>query len=170
MKRILCLLFFVPIMSIAQSNLVKGSKIVDLKFGGGKYSLLKYGQVDFGYQYKEKLYARVGLSYESAEVGSTALTVGRVNLDNGFTLLDIQDKVFFNLITGVYFGYESTKSLRNPISSNAFVFGGDFGFEVDVFLTKRLSAKAEILQYYMKNSAVSPWFYTGTVGLSYVFN
>jgi len=171
MKKIyLLLLLMLSLNGMAQSNLVKGSKTISLKYGGGKYSIFNYYQSDVNWCYREKLMLRGSLSYEKAIIESTALSVGRINIDHGFNMFDLSDRFYFNAIAGGYFGFEASKSLRNPLSRREFVFGAAAGLEADVFLSRSLSLKVEFLQYYMQNSAVSPWFYTGTVGVSYVFN
>lgn len=169
-KVLLCLALCTSLFTSAQSNLVKGSQVVSARFGGGKYSFGKFGQVDFGLAYQEKLLVRFGVSYERGLVGSTELAVGRVNVDHSFNLFDLKDRLYVNAVAGGYFGYESIESTRNPLSNTNFIFGANLGAEIDVFVTKKISMKGEFLQYYMQNSNLSPWFYTGTIGVSYVIN
>lgn len=167
---LICGLSLISISCLGQSNLVKGSKYIGAKFGGGEHSLGKYGSFELGWCWKEKFYLRSTMSYEYASISSTKLNVGRINVDPIINIFDIEQRLYVNGVVGGFFGFENSKSTRNPISTNKFVFGGNAGLELDFYLNERFSIKAEFLQYYMQNSQISPWFYTGTMGLSYIIN
>lgn len=154
----------------AQSNLVQGSQTISLKYGGGRYSLGTYGQADYGWTYREKLLLRGSVSFEYAKVGSSRLQVGKLNLDNSFNVFGLAQKFYGNVVVGVGIGSEASYSSRNPIRNSKFLYGGNIGFELDYFVLKKLSIKAEFLQHYMHNSFISPWYWTSSIGLCYVLN
>lgn len=154
----------------SQSNLVQGSQTISAKYGGGRYSLGRYGQLDYGWTYKEKFLLRGALSYEKAIVGSTNIELGRLNVDNTFTIFNLGQRFYGNVVVGVSGGLEASYSTRNPLRVSKFLFGGDLGLELDLFITKKISLKAEFLQHYMYRSNISPWFWTSSIGISYVLN
>lgn len=169
-RKLFLTLCVLTIFSCHGQTISKGSRYVSFKYGSGKYSSFSYGQADLGWMYSDKLGLRLSLSLEKAELESTNLSVGRINLDHSFNVLNVKNRFYVNPILGAYVGYEAISSTRDPLSERNFVFGANAGLELDLVLFKSLSAKAEFLQYYMQNSSVSPWFYTGTIGISYSFN
>src|SRR6218665_910228 len=167
---IVYLVILSPFLGICQSDLAKGSKYASVKFGSGRHSTFSYYQGDLGWMYDDKLGLRLVISFENANLGSTEMSLGRINFDNSFTMFNVNDRLHGSAILGVYLGYESIASSRDPLSERNLVFGVNGGIELNYFLTRKFSLRGEFLQYYVQNSSVSPLFYTGTLGISYQFN
>lgn len=151
-----------------QTNLVRGSKYVSLKYGVSRYSPL-FVQGDFGWMYNEKMSLRFSGLYENGKVGSTLLQYSGGTCEQLFTIFTYK-RVSGSLGAGAYGGYEWLKSERNPLKKSGWIYGALASGEVDIAVGDKGAIKVEFTQYYMKNSQLSPWFYTGTVGFCYIIN
>lgn len=155
-------------ISVGQTNLVRGSKYVSLKYGLSRYSPL-FVQGDFGWMYNEKMALRFSGLYENGKVGSTMLQYSGGTCEQLFTVFTYK-RVSGGLGIGAYGGYEWLKSERNPLSKSGWVYGALASGEVDIAVGDKGAIKFEFTQYYLKNAQLSPWFYSGTVGFCYIIN
>lgn len=173
MKKII-LIFFLFIGGItlcnAQSNLVVGSKFVNLKYGFSKHSFPTFGEIQMGYMFHEKFYFRGGFAFEHGNVGSTLFNIPYMTADFGWNFLNIKNYVFFNVNIGPHMGLEYIHSDRvGSQKDRTFIYGGRVSAELDVYLTSFMSFKYEFAHFYSRRSKLGNWYYTNTIGLSISF-
>jgi hypothetical protein len=154
----------------SQSNLVKGSKYVSLKYGFSKYSLPTYVHGEFGVSFKEKMFFRSGIGYEYGNVGSTVFNVVYLNADYMYNLFNIKSRVFINGGLGAIGGLEMIESTRNPLKDQSLIYGGRAMVEADYLIGSKWSVKAEFSEWYARRSLIGNWYYTFTLGVAYVIN
>jgi hypothetical protein len=167
---VIVLILFAPIGLFAQSNLVKGSKYVALKYGLSKYSLPSYVHAEFGSAFKEKMVFRSGVGYEYGNVGTTVFNVVYLNADYMYNLFDIKSRLFINGGLGAVGGLELIKSSRNPLKDQSLIYGARAMVEADYLIGNKWAVKAEFSEWYVRRSLIGNWYYTITLGVAYVIN
>lgn len=172
MKQVISTLLcvFALAQCFSQSNLVKGSKFIDVKYGASKYSFPTYFHAEIGFCVKEKIMLRVGGGYEKGAVFTTAFENIYLNPDFMYNVYSLKNKLFLNLGLGAVGGIERINSTRNPFNDLTLIYGGRGLIEAEYFLFNKLSLKAEFAEWYVPESKLGKFFYTGTIGLSYVIN
>lgn len=164
------LLTFLSLGIYSQSNLVVGSRFINIKYGFSKHSFPTFGEVEYGYMFHEKMYLRGGLAFEHGKVESTVFNIPYLTVDYGWNFLNIKNYVFLNFTIGPHLGLEYIRSDRIPDRKNdTFIFGGRSSIELDVYITSFISLKYEFRHYYSHKSNLGNWYYTNTIGLSYSF-
>jgi len=168
----------VVLSSFGQSNLVKGGQYVAIKYGMSPESKTTKGvptlwQIETGKAIREKLIFRYGLLYEQGYIGSTDFFIPSIYSDFMSTPLHINNVVFFNVSLGVHTGLEYlflNNKFAGRDSYNGVLFGGRAGVEIDYGISRLVSLKAELLEYYNPLSKLGQWHYTLTMGVSLNIN
>jgi len=155
---------------IAQSNLVKGSNYINLNYGFSKYSLPKYASFNYGKCFNEKMVYRFGIAYENGRVVSTKFNNLYVNADFMYNVFGVKSKLFCNVGLGAFSGLEFIKSDLQQRKDFSLVYGGKANVELDYLINSKWSVKGEFSEWYVGNSLLGNWIYTGTIGISYVLN
>lgn len=158
------------ISSYAQSNLVKGSHYLNLNYGFSKYSLPKYASFNYGHCFNEKMIYRIGVGFENGKVVSTKFNNMYLNVDYMYNLFSIKSKLYCNAGIGGFCGMEFIKSDLQERKEFSLVYGGKLNLELDYLIDTKWSVKGEFSEWYVGNSLLGNWIYTGTVGISYVLN
>lgn len=174
MKRLLLSISFVfgLLMCYGQSNLVKGSQYLGLKYGMSKYSVLTYGQLEYGWCFKEKMVLRPYIGYEHGRVGSTDLNIPSLGVDYMHSIFSLaENRIYANLGAGGFGGHEFIQSNRNDTQKmNKWIVGARAFYEMDFYITDRFSLKGQFSQWYSPLSNLGNWHYDITLGCIYVIN
>jgi hypothetical protein len=169
-KLIVIILAFFIQHSFAQSNMVKGTKYLVGKYGFSQYSVPKYGSLEFGMCYKEKMFLEFGAYYENGNVSSTQFENYGINVDAMFNVFNLKERIYLNSGLGAVGGYETLKTNKISNRYESFLYGGKYNAEIDILISSKVSLKTEFSQWYLHNSKLGQWYYTMMIGISYNLN
>jgi len=164
-----------------QSNVhINGQKTLDLQFGitmkSDYYFVMNYGR-----NINSSLYYKIGLSIEKGEIGTFDFYEFGLQPRFGYVGLNVNDRLFFNPIGGLYLGYNLNKSpvgenldegdLRREYQDNKgfFSYGVSVGLEIEYFLLSRVGLTFGISEYYLLKNPFGNFELNIRGGIKYAF-
>lgn len=146
-------------------GLVKGSQYLEANYGLSRHSIPKYGEIKYGWAFKEHMAISGGLNFENGIMTSTKFYILGLSADYTYNPYNYNGKLFFNVGGGMHTGYEWLRSRFDERRDEQYVVGARAFTNVNYGFSDKVSLKGEFSQWFSYFSKVGRWYYTATLGV-----
>jgi hypothetical protein len=146
---------------------VQGISAIDVQGGiSGKGIYFGLGYTKF---LGEKTYGKLNANYEMATIGRTDYKQYFINITPAYSLANINESVYFNVLGGLSAGLETAKSAETNLDLSKFIYGGLVGAEIEIYFSDKVALLLNGSQHIMFGSKVGNTRYYGGGGFRIAF-
>jgi len=146
---------------------IKGLKSIDIYYSGTKNSNGVQG--GFSHFIYKDIYLQYSGKYEKGTIGYTFFEHISGSVMGNYSLYNIKNMVYFNVLVSGHIGYEMLLMTENRQPAFGMTYEGAVGTEVEIFVLPNVVLSGVFSQKVYSSSLLGSSYYEGKVGLKYIF-